>query len=67
MRYVESQCIREFKDSAYRIYITDALKLLGRLNVRYYDMVDLTPKDTRTSEEVVGHISYMLDKLGKEN
>mgnify|MGYP007070201230 CR=1 FL=1 len=66
MRYVESECIREFKDSMYRFYITDALKAFGRLNVRYYDLVDMTPPDPRTSEEVVSHISNMLDKLGEE-
>lgn len=67
MRYVESECIHEWKDSTYRFYVTDALKAIGRLNgQRYYDIVDLTPPDTRTSEEVVGHISNMLDKLGKE-
>ena len=68
MRYVKSERMREKKDFAYRIYITDSLKAIGHLNMRYYDFIDdtNTPKNDRTEDEVIDHISDMLNKLGEE-
>lgn len=63
MRYVQGRIQKDFDDWAYRIYISDAIKTLGHLNVRYFDLIDRTPADTRTQEEVVDHISECLSKL----
>lgn len=66
---MESECVSERTDFAYRIYISDALKAFGRLNVRYYDIYrDMTepPKEEITENEVISHISNMLENLGRE-
>lgn len=55
MRYVISRYKAYQKEMAYRIYITDSLFYLGQmksLNVRYYDLVNPRPKETRTGDEI---------------
>lgn len=66
MRYVESRCVEHDREEAYRIYVTDALKLMGKLNLRYFDMVSPGVEETRTSEEIVDSISAKLKKAGGE-
>lgn len=48
----------------YRYYITDALKAIGQLNNRYYDIVHgKTVEETRSAEEIIEHLSNGLDRL----
>jgi hypothetical protein len=52
------------RETAYRYYVTDALKFLGGLNIRFADT--FKPPETRTADEIIGGISGKLQKLGGE-
>lgn len=43
--------------------MTDALKVIGNLNVRYYDLFNVKP-ETRTAEEIIGHLKAGLESIG---
>lgn len=50
---------REQEKRAYQIYVTDALKIIGGLNLRYFDI--LQPKQPeKTPEEIVEKIKREL-------
>lgn len=59
-------CVSAFleykKEELYRAYITDALKAMGNLNVRYMDY--FKPIETRTADEIISGISGKLSNLG---
>ena len=67
MRYVLAQYRREQEDKAYRIYVTDALRLISEntassvggkyITARFADVI-ASPKeeDTRTCEEITADI-----------
>ena len=46
--------------TAYRFYVTDALKIIGGLNMRYADIVKPAPEETRTGEEIIEDITAKL-------
>lgn len=66
MRYVAARLEHKHRETAYRIYITDALKVLSMntakfaggeyLTERYADQLKEKPKDTRTGEEIVADV-----------
>jgi len=62
MRYVEARFSQYQRDWAYRIYVTDSLKHLAGLNIRYADV--FAPEETRTAEEVIDGVKDKLRKLG---
>lgn len=64
MRYVTARYNKQQRELAYRIYVTDALKVLGGLNARYYEYIDDKPQDNRTADEVVDGIRQKLTALG---
>lgn len=64
MRYVTARYSQSQREWAYRIYVTDALKILGGLNMRYADA--FTPDDPRTANEVIDGIKGKLRRLGGE-
>lgn len=64
MRYAEARFNQSVRDKVYRIYITDALKILGRLNVRYIDYVQPNTKPEETPEEIIGRIRGKLSGRG---
>lgn len=64
MRYVEARCQLHDREETYRIYVADALKAIGGLNVRYTDLFGV--KETRTAEEIKSTISGKLAQLGGE-
>lgn len=64
MRYVKARIKENERDMIYRIYITDSLKAIGGINLRYYDFIDDTPVDTRTGDEIIDHIKNKIDSLG---
>ena len=64
MRYVIARCNQHQRDWAYRIYVTDGLKYLAGLNIRYADL--FTPKETRTADEIIGGIKDKLRQIGGE-
>ena len=53
----------------YRIYTTDALKVLsgGHIGERYYDWIDTTPPDPRTAEDIIAHVRGKLGGKRGEN
>lgn len=69
MRYVMTRYAKETESEAYRVYVTDSLKIItanlansiggSEVNVRYYDMIHGRP-ETRSSEEIISDIK---DKL----
>ena len=66
MRYVKAKCTEADKAETYRIYVTDALKIMGNLNLRYADMVAPPPEETRSAEEIKQSIKDKLAQLGGE-
>jgi hypothetical protein len=64
MRYVMARFNRYQREEAYRIYVTDGLKHLSGLNIRYADL--FAPEETRTADEIIGGIKDKLRQLGGE-
>ena len=56
------------EELSYRHYMTDAMHCIGRLNIRYADIIRQATEQTEQSEtEIIDHISDMLDKMEKAN
>ena len=57
-----SKANQQAKDTAYRVYVTDCLKLIAEnsgnisLKLRYYDIIQPKKEDTRTGDEIVADI-----------
>ena len=57
-----SKAKQQVKDTAYRVYVTDCLKLIAEntgnisLKLRYYDIINPKKEDTRTGDEIVSDI-----------
>ncbi len=65
INYIIKRHSFEQKELAFKIYVTDALYALARLNKRYFDIIDKRHNEPqRTSEEIVESICAQLDKLG---
>lgn len=57
-------------DKAYRIYVTDALKIIGEntaryaggsyMKIRYFDIEEPKPRETRTPEEIITHMKQKI-------
>ncbi len=65
MRYAQARYEQYRREWAYRVYVTDALKILGGLNIRYADI--FKPEEKRSAEQIIGGISEKLNGLGGEN
>lgn len=71
MRYVLARFESEFQTKAYRIFVTDYLKSLGRFQgQRYYDVLaTLQNRVTsngkeKTSEEIITNVKQKLTRIG---
>ena len=57
-----SKANQQAKDTAYRVYVTDCLKLIAEntgnisLKLRYYDIINPKKADNRTGDEIVADI-----------
>ena len=57
-----SKANQQAKDTAYRVYVTDCLKLIAEntgnisMKLRYYDIIQPKKADTRTGDEIVADI-----------
>ena len=61
MRYVFARYEIKQRELAYRIYVTDALRLLGGFEERYYDWVQPKgPEPDITSTEVISNLKRKL-------
>lgn len=55
---------RNKQELAYKNYMADALSCIGRLNIRYADIIRPTTAQKEASDtEIIDHISDMLDKM----
>ena len=64
---------KEQKDKAYRLYVTDALKIITEntaklnggtyLTGRYAEMIEPRKEETRTAEEIIDTIKEKLERL----
>ena len=63
MRYVTARIEQEDRDEAYRIYVTDLLKSISGAKVRYYDIINPPPEETRTEEEIKEGVYSKLRKM----
>ena len=61
MRYVLARLAQQQRDWAYRIYVTDSLKYLAGLNIRYADL--FVPEETRTADEIIDGIRDKLQMI----
>ena len=74
MRYVTAKARQESKNRAYRIYVTDGIKIITENTARYFggrhfearfiDVIEPPPEETRTSDEIVENIREKIKKLG---
>ena len=75
MRYVIARFNEQQREMAYRIYITDSLKILSenssnlaggsRITTRFADIIKPQKTETRTATEVIDHIRQGLGRLSK--
>lgn len=58
--YIIDHCVAAFNqkeiEKAYRVYVTDALKVLSGIEVRWYDLIDTKPVDDRTFREITDDV-----------
>lgn len=69
MRYVMARLETDYQSMAYRIFVTDYLKGIGRFDGRRYieTITDVhKPVETRTSDEIIDNIKGKLSKFGGE-
>lgn len=66
MRYVAARYEQEQRDRAYRFYVTDALKAIGNLNLRYADIIKDDAVEDADPDEIISRIRGKLKRLGKE-
>ena len=76
MRYVKARKEQKTLEEAYRIYVTDCLKLMSEntaryaggsnVSVRYYDLIKKPVVETRTSEEIIDGIKAKLKAMGDD-
>lgn len=55
MRYVEARYEQEYRDTAYRFYVTNSLQNIPQqkfCSISYADMINPKPKDNRTGDEI---------------
>lgn len=71
-----SRVNREAKLEAYRAYVTDSLKAIaentaryaggGYIKARYVDIIHPKPQETRTADEIIGHMKGKLSPQLKQ-
>ena len=70
MRYAVTRFKTEQRNIAYRIYITDSLKAIGRLDRRYFDSIAddfrKTLKPSASAEDIISRLQNGVNNLGKE-
>lgn len=70
MRYAVARFKTEQRDLAYRIYVTDSLKVIGRLDRRFLDSISddfrKTLKPSESAEDIISRIQNGINNLEKE-
>lgn len=69
MNYVIARFKRENDEYNYRIYVTDSLKIITKINVRYYDWISQPNKkaEMRTAEQIVADVIKNAGLIVVEN
>lgn len=77
MWYCLSRYRKDNLDTAYRVYVTDALKVIAEntsrfnggsyMNARFTDIINPKPEETRTADEIITGITDKLRKLREED
>ena len=62
------------QEKAYRVYVTDVLKILAEstakysggsyMKIRYYDLIQPKPEESRTPEEIIGNMKEKIARIG---
>ena len=66
MRYAVARYQRDRRDMAYRIYVTDCLRMITQntahkegdryITAKYSELIDPNPKETRTGDEIAADV-----------
>ena len=71
MRYAKARLDKEYRDEAYRIYVTDSIHLLGKntgsyISKRYSEMFNAPSEPQKTGDEIAEEIvnKYGLKVIG---
>lgn len=61
------------KEQAYRVYLTDVLKIIGEntakyaggsyMKARYLDITNPKPQETRTPDEIIAHMKQKITSV----
>lgn len=62
-----SRLKRDNDKTLYRIYVTDVLKGIARIDVRYYDWISHKKPDTRSAEEIAADVIKNAGLIVVEN
>lgn len=63
MRYVRARVDEARHERIYRIYVTDGLRVLGDLNERYVDLLNIHSQKTQNAQEIIDHLKGKLNAL----
>lgn len=65
---------KQMQEKAYRIYVTDALKIITEntakyasgsyMKARYFDAESPKPPEIRTSDEIIGQMKMKIARIG---
>ena len=74
MRYVNAKAQKESEAKAYRIYVTDGIKMISEntaktgkasyFQKRYIEVIKPVPEETRTADEIIDGIRNKIQNLG---
>lgn len=77
MRYCIAKFRKDNLDTTYRIYVTDALKIIAEntskyaggsyMKIRFSEIINPKPEETRTADEIITGITDKLRKLQEED
>lgn len=62
-----SRLKRENDELCYRIYVTDSLKFITKVDTRYYDWISREKPDTRSAEEIAADVIKNAGLIVVEN
>ena len=73
-RYVFARFEQDAREKAYRVYVTDVLKILAEntakysggsyMKLRYYDLIQPKPEENRTPEEIIWNMKGKIARIG---
>lgn len=73
MRYVKAKAKKEAEEKAYRIYMSDGIKMISENTAkfaggtmpknRFYDLLKCAPEETRSGDEIISSIRKKLQEM----